>query len=410
MLLLRYVIRSGWLEAFESALPDGTGVDDAAFRGAPWTAKRCCGERRDPLSQTRGSFGVFELVRLDADADADALALAGRVQQLSLGARNGAAPPGETAVARVADASTRFAHLASKVELAKWVRRRPPTEPDVCPASGWLRWDAFEHCALEAFLAHGGEEGAEFLREVSPERPWVLKRDGASGGKGVCFVSSPEDVFREVEQGRELEEALPFLDERRGGVANWAAQRHIDAPLLLLGGHKCHLRAYVLSVRRRAFVYRNFEVRIAPEPWDPDFGDLGRHITNGGGSEAHHERRFLADEFPELRAARAALPEFLASVVSAPHSRETDELDASWTPAAVMGLDIMVDAVSGRLHLLEANHSPASPPFDELSRFGRHVRRFAKNAVALLVTFAASPDEPSATAGAFHFFEVVGRG
>ena len=148
------------------------------------------------------------------------------------------------------------------------------------------------------------------------------------------------------------------------------------------------MRAYVVSLGDRAFVYLNYEVRVAPGKWDWDFAQLDRHITNGGGADAHHERRFLADEFPELDAACALLFGYLCRVVEPPQSLETtDSQAADWTPAAVMGLDVMVDTSNG-LYLLESNHSPASPPFDDMSRFGLHVRRFAKNVVALLVFVA----------------------
>src|SRR6185436_11547176 len=100
------------------------------------------------------------------------------------------------------------------------------------------------------------------------------------------------------------------------------------------------LRAYVVGSGTRAFVCSRFEVRVAPHEWDMDFRDLQRHITNGGGAEAHHERRFLADEFPELADACARLYDYLCVFTSPPYSPETTELDPTYVPAAVMGLDI----------------------------------------------------------------------
>jgi hypothetical protein len=385
---LRYIIRQGWLEAFESTLSDSPlpliprtttttqEIEQSSSFKPCWTNTIRVGERRDPLNTTQCSFGVFELINQDQSG---------------------------TIISRVSDSSTRFKHLSSKVGLAKWSRL---VNNGICPPSGWLAWDAFEHSTEGVDFDHL-PEGAEFLRDVSVLHPWVMKRDGASGGKGICFVSSLAQVIECVEQGRAMEEALPFLDERRDGIADWAAQEHINRPLLLQDGHKCHLRAYVIGIGHRTFVYRKYEVRIAPHEWNMDFHDLQRHITNGGGSESHHERRFLADEFPQLKHACEHLYEFLCLVTGPPYSPETTELDPTYVPASVMGLDIMID-VDNRLYLLESNHSPASPPFDEMTRFGRHVRRFVKNVVALMVDCASNVNEFS-NCEKYEFQELIGN-
>ena len=351
---LNYIIRDGWLQTFESKLPvtHEEDPDDYDLGPCPWSSVYQTAGRRDEMSQVQGSYGVFEC---------------GSV--------------------KVADSSTKFINLSSKVRLAKWVRKLQNTPFTICPSSGWLRWD-LEIENVEEFrkqITNEVEEGAEFLRDVSPTHPWVIKKDGASGGNGIVFVSNLQQVKKALDEGRDLEEALPFLDDRRESIANWAAQRHIDKPMLLMDGHKFHLRAYVVGVGNRVFHYSRFEVRVAPVKWESDFAVKGCHITNGGGSDAHHERRYLADQFPELAPAVAKLPEYLRYIVTHCQEPETAEVpDASWTACAVMGLDIMVD-VDYNLYLLEANHSPAAPPFDELHRFGCHVRRFCQRLVRLLV-------------------------
>ncbi|KAH9251829.1 hypothetical protein BASA81_010272 [Batrachochytrium salamandrivorans] len=337
---LTYVIRDGWLQAFESTIPYEKDAGEEL-----WKSTFKAAGRRDTLSQVRGSFGVFEL-----------------------GSK-----------LKVADCSTRFANLSSKVRLAKWVRGLVEPPIPVCPQSGWLRWD---------YDMSTPELGSEFLLDMKQNgTTYVMKKDGASGGSGIYFVNSIAQVERIVLEGIDLEEALPFLDERRDAIADWAVQRHIDSPMLLLGGHKFHLRAFVVHVDNRVFFYDTYEVRIAPLKWTMDFEDRNCHITNGGGSEAHHERRFLAKDFElELgNICRTKVPEFLHYVLANAQSPESSEdLQPGWLPASVMGLDIMVDT-TGRLHLLEANHSMAAPPVDEMTEFGCHVRQLCRRIVRQIV-------------------------
>jgi len=361
---LRYVIRAGWLEAFEMP-PEEPEL------AVPWV-QAARGLRKDPVSLAKGSFGVFELF-VDEERSV-----------------------------RVADASTRFAHLSSKVQLAQYAVRE---DPSICPPSGWLRWDCeFDGSAKDPF-AHP-RPGSEFLAEISPATPWVLKRDGASGGKGIVFVSHADQLRRAVDESRDMEEALPFVDDRRELVAGWAAQRHI-APMLIMGGRKFHLRVYVVHVGARVFRFDgDYEVRVAPLEWTPDFDAIGCHITNGGGAEALHERRFLASHVAELDEVRARVPEFVQRVCARPSS-EAMELDATWTPASVLGLDVMVDS-DGRLNLLESNHSPASPPYESDAVFDRHVRRLARRIVVLIVTCAVNPNVDAAElSGMLGFTEMV---
>jgi hypothetical protein len=354
---LVYVIRDGWREAFESTLPCFDLVDGDYEYKKYFNNARFATSKKDAVFTVKGSFGTFELFDDNSQS-----------------------------VLRIADASTKFAHLASKVELAKWSRAREEKrhKSRVCPVSGWLRWDSeFDHPTE----IPQKQIGAEFLSSLSLKTPWVMKRDGASGGTGIVFVTSLPEVIREVDLAREMEEALPFMDERRKSIAHWAIQRHIDNPMLLLGGYKFHLRAFIISIGgNHTFLYKTYEVRIAPKKWKLDFTFDGAHITNGGGAEANHERRFLIDEFEELKSVNEKLKAFLKDVVTDTPSEEKmfEEIDNSWLPVQVMGMDIMVDE-DENLFILESNHSPASPPFDNLERFGRHVRRFAKNLVNLLL-------------------------
>ena len=368
---LRYVVRLGWLEAFEWSVSSSL-QDSLLPRFVPWV-QAARGLRKDAVSLAKGSFGVFELFLSNEKS------------------------------IRIADASTRWAHLSSKVQLAQYATL---VNRDICPESGWLRWDCeFDGSAKDPFA--NPRPGGEFLFQVAASNPWVLKRDGASGGKGIVFVTDVQQIKGAVDEARDIEEALPFVDDRREQIAGWAAQRHIN-PMLIMNGRKFHLRVYVVSIGDRNFWYdEDFEVRVAPEPWQPDFNAEGCHITNGGGAEAKHERRYLGSEVAELSSVRDKVPLFISQVCSHPAAVEGMELDETWIPASVLGLDIMIDE-NGKLKLLESNHSPASPPYDDESTFSRHVRRLVHRIVSMLVSVGLEPDMDSKKIRLEYGFKEIG--
>ena len=57
--------------------------------------------------------------------------------------------------------------------------------------------------------------------------PWVLKRDGTSGGTEVHFVTDPADVDGWVEAEQELAEQLPFQSVRLSPLPGWGRFRPV---------------------------------------------------------------------------------------------------------------------------------------------------------------------------------------
>lgn len=362
---LRYIIRDGWLEMFESDLPcchmdDMQQGVDCRLGYLPWDAQVQVMRHRQEQRHVEASFGVLEC-----------------------------------GSSKVSDCSKKFLNLSSKVKLAEWVRTGGVTTPPICPESGWIRWD-LEFETLEDFVSYCNSEslerGSEFLVDIRDNASaWVMKRDGASGGSGIVFVSSLKQVKQALDEGRKMEEALPFLDDRYDLVPHWAVQRHIDRPLLLMDGHKFHLRAYIVVVRDQGFIYDSMEIRVAPAKWKFDFSIKGAHITNGGGNQEIHERRYVLDEFPDLRdRVYSKVMHMLEFALLNAEGEERPDVvsDESWYPCTVMGVDIMVDE-DYELYMLEGNHSPAAPPFDDPSRFGCHCRRFVQRLIRLLVIAGA---------------------
>ncbi len=130
--------------------------------------------------------------------------------------------------------------------------------------------------------------------------PWVLKRDGTSGGTDVHFVTDPSVIDEWVVAEQELAEQLPFNSERIY-IPGWVLQQNVERPLLLQG-RKFHLRAYALAIQRAAtatmsalpggstdvvnatptvYLYDKYDVRLAGALHSEDYGDHAAHVTNG---------------------------------------------------------------------------------------------------------------------------------
>eukprot|EP01043_Picozoa_sp_COSAG02_P007461 COSAG02_NODE_222_length_28382_cov_82.417601_22_plen_236_part_00 len=145
--------------------------------------------------------------------------------------------------------------------------QKPPWRQEdcrVCCSSCAAVSEAFLHLEDKITLANFLE--ANGLRSMSPETqiipfhaeapvprptwclPWVLKRDGTSGGMDVHFVTDPSVVDEWVVAEQELAEQLPFQSERLY-IPGWVLQQNIERPLLL-HGRKFHLRAYALAIQR----------------------------------------------------------------------------------------------------------------------------------------------------------------
>ena len=145
---------------------------------------------------------------------------------------------------------------------------------------------------------------AQLAARVVPDSPWVLKSANGSKGDEVHLVTSVNQVATIMDEDAaartELQEELPFgllhtegdCDEavETGSVndGGYVLQKHIDRPMLVEGGRKFSLRAYLLlePAAHRVYSYEHdFEVRLADEPFDPEaVGDPSRLITNGSAS------------------------------------------------------------------------------------------------------------------------------
>ena len=341
-----------------------------------------------------------------------------------------------------------------------------------------------EHLCTETTVVHTGTDiSPELARRVVPESPWVLKSANGHSGDEVHLVMSAEAaagiMAEDLANALDAEESMPFGggdfdeeeegdgldagggagggdgqeggDEGEGGEGceggkggqggeqgyGYVLQKHIDRPMLIDGGKKFSLRAYLLlDPDGRMLSYEHdYEVRVAEQPYDAEHLDCrDQLITNGGGSTRASVYgadgtanggggwRRMASEFeelaPQLPAIRAFMAECGRRLLPAARPVAAVAAGAARDPAAgsgsserpsaaatapvapiecfeLIGLDLMIEKPTddtptdgARCWLLEVNSFPASAPFDQWhgksQRFHEGVVGFATSLLHLM--------------------------
>jgi hypothetical protein len=194
----------------------------------------------------------------------------------------------QQALPQIAIVSDRWRWLGLKTNLAKFLAAA----------------DAEELCPEQVVVHRPDDIAAQLAARVVPDSPWVLKSANGSKGDEVHLVTSVNQVATIMDEDAasrtELQEELPFgllhtegdcdeaVDAGSVNDGGYVLQKHIDRPMLVEGGRKFSLRAYLLlePAAHRVYSYEHdFEVRLADEPFDPEaVGDPSRLITNGSAS------------------------------------------------------------------------------------------------------------------------------
>ena len=144
------------------------------------------------------------------------------------------------------------------------------------------------------------------VRKTEEKKWYILKPAMADRGMGIRLLDSVEslqEIFEEFEdndeESEEEEDDDDDDDQKESQVKNntsivtsqlrhFVIQEYLAQPLLiqpkgLVGGHKFHLRAYVLAQGSlRVFLYNDMLALFAPKPYQRPDGtvDLSSHLTN----------------------------------------------------------------------------------------------------------------------------------
>ena len=104
-------------------------------------------------------------------------------------------------------------------------------------------------------------------------KPYLLKGALGSGGFGIYFVKSSEDILSIMKWHRTKAEQAPgFLDSLHrdfGRVPLWSLQEFI--PSVRVNGKRCQIRVYVVVCEDHCYFYHTHEVRLPS--WDCDLDD-----------------------------------------------------------------------------------------------------------------------------------------
>ncbi|KAM3524163.1 hypothetical protein NHJ13051_004700 [Beauveria bassiana] len=289
-------------------------------------------------------------------------------------------------------------YLSTTVE--HWVAKKP----DSVLKTHVKRSEAFEvdyaefldDALVEAFdlresLARNDALDADSEAPPAPQDRewWILKPGMSDRGQGIRLFSTMDEL-QAIFDG--WEEDQPDTDDEEEAVAtaaadqandddekdyittshlrHFVAQPYIHPPLLLRdGGHKFHIRTYVLCVGSlRVFVYRPMLALFAGKPYrapweapdDPDTFLTNTCLQQDAAAAAATVRRFWSlDEVPAAR--REDVFAQVCAVTGDVFEGAARAMPVHFQPLPnafeVFGLDFLVDA-RGRAWLLEVNAFP----------------------------------------------------
>lgn len=254
------------------------------------------------------------------------------------------------------------------------------------------RSDAFEldyaefldDALIEAFDLRESLDRNEAVEDDEDREWWILKPGMSDRGQGIRLFSTMDqlqEIFDTWEAERpdsddedEIEDADRVDSEKEGGdyittshLRHFVAQPYIHPPLVMAeGGHKFHIRTYVLCVGSlEVYVYKHMLALFAAKPYSPPWeapDDLETFLTNTCIQESPNDntvQRFWNLPLPKKKL--DAIFEQICGVTG-----EVFEAAARAMPIhfqtmpnafEVFGLDYLVD-MDGTAWLLEINAFP----------------------------------------------------
>ncbi|RKP38578.1 tubulin-tyrosine ligase/Tubulin polyglutamylase, partial [Dimargaris cristalligena] len=225
--------------------------------------------------------------------------------------------------------------------------------------------DYLDEALNENYEIEQALEQNEALRERAADDPvgiqrFIMKPSLTARGAGIHIFDSREGFEHILSQYYSDDES----DDDSSQIREWVIQSYVDRPLLLNGGRKFHIRAYVVAVGGiRVYLWEDMLSLFAGTPYHAaPLDDSGAHLTN---TCLQMDR----PDFDESKVVKHAIvtPAQLTSIFDQIKAILADLFDAVTSETTtfqarancfeLFGFDFLVDA-DFRTYLLEANAFP----------------------------------------------------
>lgn len=305
-----------------------------------------------------------------------------------------------------------------------------------------------EHCMPKTVMLEWDSEEAVDV-ELFPTRPALLKAALGSGGFGLYFVYTPNDVVEVMKAHKKRAEGVEgFLDGLRRDyttVPRWSLQQLVPSVRVANQNRKCQLRAYVVECNGALYLYHEYEVRIPC--WDIDLDavladelrmsmespaaamsdealcsrwsyEVENECCGRGNARPYNEQRnkgkterYLVDEIPELSGCKDAMTRVLRESMKAMKerilSRNSGDVKSSSSTMAIAGVDLLVSRKDPseinedssnpdpfNAYIVEVNNNPAMPHPDKhmSTKYRQHLVKLVSSILKLGLRRAAPED------------------
>lgn len=234
----------------------------------------------------------------------------------------------------------------------------------------------------------------------------VLKSAIGSGGSGIYFVSSEQDVLNVIrnhaKKAKLYEGFIDNLITWYGNVPSWSLQRRINV-VTTKNNRKTQVRVYVVICDKVCYIYNQFEVRIplwnkSKEQFSTGIED---DIINDNDAVPYNQNRdkiaterFLIEEIEELKDSKECI---FGTVFKAMQHLNQDLIQFTDDSSSfndhycigIAAIDLVLEnhETKQSAYILEFNNNPAMPSVNKQMslKYKQHLFEFVRGLVMLSI-------------------------